>query len=93
MADDLALRLNPQYAHCFEDKPSAPKVDVRWLPPITTKEGMVLRNSVDGRFQVRKHGDPAVYDLYNVRVVPFARPIKLGLTSFEDVRLLCQRSE
>lgn len=89
MANDSCLRSNPQYKHLFEDNPRTPAPDVRWLQPVKTGE-ITLRNSVCGQYQVRKHGEPAVYDLLSIKIPPFARPIKTGLKSFDEVRSFLQ---
>ena len=81
MTDDLALRTNPQYRHLFDEKPVAVKPEVKWMKP---QGGLV--NSVCGQYQVRKSGDPPEYSLFSIRVPPFARLIRGGFKSFDEVR-------
>lgn len=88
MPDDSCLRLNPMYSHLFETHEPAPKPEIEWLKPIQSAE-VVLRNSKDGRFQVRKIGSE--YSLHNIRIAPFARLLKDGFKSFDEVKEFLRR--
>lgn len=81
MANDLCLRSHPSYKHLFDDSPKEPVPEIEWM-----KAHQGLCNSKCGRYQVRKAGEPPSYSLYNVRIVPFARLIRDGFNSFDEVR-------
>jgi hypothetical protein len=83
MNDDLCLRENQRFKHIFEPKASAPKPDLEWLAPQVAGD-IVLRNSANGRYQVRKQGKPATYSLWNCRLLQL-RLIRDGFKSFDEV--------
>ena len=81
MADDLVLRSHPNYRHLFQEQKAEPKPEILW-----GKAHGGIVNSQCCQYQVRKTGTPPIYDLYSVRVLPFARLIKGGFASFEAVK-------
>ena len=85
MTDDSCLRSSATYRHLFEDKLVEPKPEVHWLAPITA-DGVTLRNSRCGVYQVRRSGEPPVYALYSIRIPPFARLIRDGFKSFDELK-------
>ena len=85
MSNDLVLRDNPQYRHIFEEQVAAPRPEVHWLAPITA-DGITLRNSRCGVYQVRRSGEPPVYSLWSVRVPPFIRLIRSDFKSFDELK-------
>lgn len=86
MTDDLVLRENPRYRHLTQPAPKAlaPKPDLEWLAPQVAGD-TVLRNSANGRYQVRKQGKPATYSLWNCRLLQL-RLIREGFKSFDEVQ-------
>ena len=85
MADDLVLRSHPNYRHLFQEQRVEPKPEVHWLAPITA-DGITLRNSRCGVYQVRRSGEPPVYALFSIRIPPFARLIRGDFKSFDELK-------
>lgn len=79
--NDSVLRDHPQYRELFKALEPVIKPEVEWLPH---HQGLV--NSKCGRYQVRKAGNPPVYSLFNIRITPFARLMRDGFKSFDEVK-------